>query len=131
MKKVLFFLCSLGIFISYAQDNGTIRGNILDLEMNNEPLIFAHVQLQNTNISTQTNFHGNFELSNLKPGKYNLVIRYLGYETRIIPITLNESERKQIIEGLVAKKLDFEDIHPDLVTKDAPAEGKYGERKKP
>ena len=124
-------MCTFSIFISYAQENGSIRGNILDLEMNNEPLIFAHIQLQDTNISTQTNFHGNFELSNLAPGDYNLVVRYLGYETRIIPITLNENESIELKEGLSAKKLDFEDFHPDLETKVSSAEGKYGERKKP
>jgi len=99
--------------------------------MNNEPLIFAHVQLQDTNVSTQTNFHGNFELSNLKPGDYNLVIRYPGYEPRIIPVSLKESGRIAIHEGLNTKKLNLQDIDFDLATKSSAAEGKYGTRKKP
>ncbi|MBT8320295.1 MAG: carboxypeptidase-like regulatory domain-containing protein [Eudoraea sp.] len=129
MKKIVFFLGIFCTFLSYAQNNGTINGNILDLEMNNEPLIMAYVELQNTNIRTETNFHGNFELNNIKPGDYNLVIRYLGYETRIIPVSLKESRQINIVEGLLAKKLDLQETELDIVTKETATEGKFGAKK--
>lgn len=97
--------------------------------MNNEPLILAYVELQNTNIRTETNFHGNFELNNIKPGDYNLVIRYLGYETRIIPVSLKESGQINIVEGLLAKKLDLQETELDIVTKETATEEKFRAKK--
>ncbi len=131
MKKIVFLLCLFCTLLSYTQNNGTIGGNVIDLEVNNEPLIYADIKLQNTDISTQTNFHGNFELSNVAPGDYNLVIHYLGYETRIIPISLKKSERIEIKTGLAALKIEFGKLNLDVVSEDPPAEGRSGERKRP
>ncbi len=49
-------------------------------------MLFAHVQIKNTPISVQTNFHGNFEITGIDPGNYTLLVSYLGYETIEIPI---------------------------------------------
>ena len=117
--------------LAYGQDNASIRGNITDLETSNEPLIFADIQLQNTDFSAQTNFHGNFELNNVKAGNYTLVVRYLGYETRFIPIKLEGSEHLEIKMGLSAKRPDFEELDLDIVSKDTSVEAKYGTKKKP
>ncbi|MCX2718718.1 carboxypeptidase-like regulatory domain-containing protein [Lentiprolixibacter aurantiacus] len=131
MKKTLFLFFTCSVFLNYAQENASIKGNIIDLEVNNEPLIFADIYLQNTNISTRTNFHGNFELNNVNPGNYTLVVRYLGYDTRFIPIYLKESERLEINTGLSAKRPDFEELDLDSVSKDTSVEAKYKTDKKP
>ena len=131
MTKILFLFFTFSVFLNYAQDNASIKGNIIDLEVNNEPLIFADIYLENTNISTQTNFHGNFELNNVNPGNYTLVVRYLGYDTRFIPISLKERERIEINTGLSAKRPDFEELDLDSVSKDTSVEAKYKTDKKP
>ena len=131
MTKILFLFFTFSVFLNYAQDNASIKGNIIDLEVNNEPLIFADIYLENTNISTQTNFHGNFELNNVNPGNYTLVVRYLGYDTRFIPISLKERERIEINTGLSAKRPDFGELDLDTVSKDTSVEAKYKTDKKP
>ncbi len=60
-----------------------IRGKIYN-ELNNEAIVFANVVIQGTTTGTVTDEAGNFELTGLPPGFYNLQISYLGFETKII-----------------------------------------------
>ncbi len=62
---------------------GKITGKIFD-KNNNEPLIGSVVLIQGTTIGTQTNFDGEYELSNLNPGTYKLVFKYVSYETKVV-----------------------------------------------
>ena len=94
----------------FSQQQGAVMGTILDKEMNNEPMLFAHVQIKNTPISIQTNFHGNFEIQDINPGNYTLVVSYLGYETLEIPISIEENKITQVINELESKKISLEDI---------------------
>ena len=59
---------------------GTITGKILDLEMNNEPLLGATVAVKGTVNGTQTDFDGNYLLE-LDAGIYILEFSYVGYKT--------------------------------------------------
>lgn len=73
--------------------NGVIKGMVLDLEANNEPLAFSTVTVKETNTSTTTNIDGTFTF-NLKPGIYTLVYNFVGYETvevENIKVTLDEA----------------------------------------
>ena len=80
--------------ISFAQ-NATVSGQILDKEMNNEPLPFATVLIKETKQNTVTDANGNYSIS-IQPGSYTLVISYLGYVTKEIPFTLITGENKNI-----------------------------------
>ncbi|MBT2163483.1 carboxypeptidase-like regulatory domain-containing protein [Zobellia barbeyronii] len=110
MKKTLFFLafiCTLNLF---AQEQGAIRGTIFDMEMNNEPLLFAEVQIKDTKFKTQTNFRGNFEISNVEPGDYILKVTFLGYESFEVPVEIVASNTLEITQGLKAKTLSLSDM---------------------
>lgn len=79
--RLLFILTFLWTgFVAHA---GVIQGNVYD-EINNEAIIGANVVVQGTTIGTSTDIDGNFIIENLAPGLYNLVISYLGYETKTI-----------------------------------------------
>ena len=106
MKKLLFaFFFVLICATSFAQKGG-IWGNISDFEMDNEPLIFAQVDLEGTSKSVQTNFHGNFEFSDVVPGNYTLKISYLGYETLEVPVVVENERITRLERKLKARKLD-------------------------
>lgn len=62
---------------------GKIVGKIFD-KTNNEPLIGSVVLIDGTSIGTQTNFDGEYEISNLNPGTYKLVFKYVSYETKVV-----------------------------------------------
>ena len=105
MKKLLFaFFFVLICATSFAQKGG-IWGNISDYEVNNEPLIFAQVEIEGTTKSVQTNFHGNFEFSDLTPGNYTLKISYLGYETLEVPVLVENERITRLERKLKARKL--------------------------
>ena len=105
MKKIVFVLALLSTLTLTAQKKGSVSGKILDLEMNSEPLPFANVGLKNTLFKTQTNLHGNFELVDITPGNYTLVVSFLGYKTVELPIAVIESQATKIQKGLQAKTL--------------------------
>ncbi len=78
MRKLIvlsFFLVAGNIA---AQSKGVIIGKIIDLEVNNEPVLFANIQLKSTPITAHTNFNGNFEIKNLSPGAYTLLVSIAG-----------------------------------------------------
>jgi len=110
MKNILLiglFLFSSGLF---SQTLGGIQGNVSDKTMNNEPLLMANVQVKGHEAIAQTNFNGNFEITNLTAGTHTLVISYLGYETIEVPVTINENAVSTIVANLSALQFDLDDV---------------------
>lgn len=110
MKNLALVLSILFTTLLFSQKQGSVIGTILDKEMNNEPLLFAHVQMKNSPKSVQTNFHGNFEIPDIDPGNYTLVVSYLGYETLEIPVSIEENKTTQVISELESIKISLQDI---------------------
>ncbi|MBI9072591.1 MAG: TonB-dependent receptor [Melioribacteraceae bacterium] len=77
---VLFILvlCS----VSYGQ-TGKISGNVKDAKTG-EPLIQANVFIEGTHYGAATDFEGDFSIINVPPGKYNLLVRMLGFATFVM-----------------------------------------------
>lgn len=107
MKKVIFCLLMLIASFSYAQTAGTVSGKILDSEMYNEPLLMATVTIKNTDWTTQTNFNGNFEITDIPSGAYVLEISFLGYENVALPIEIKAGEKTEIYQSVKARSLPF------------------------
>jgi len=91
MKNFLFFITVLFTSSLFAQSQGSIKGFVTDEAMNNEPLLMANIQIKGESTTTQSNFHGNYEISDLKPGKYTLVMSYLGYENKEVIVDVKEN----------------------------------------
>ena len=68
--------------LSYAQEEGTIRGKILD-EATGEPMMFCNIVVAGTGTGSQTDMDGNFEFQ-LPTGIYTLESSYVGYATKTI-----------------------------------------------
>lgn len=79
LKKIIlqFLFLFLSIF-SFAQFN--IEGKITNNE-NEDPLPRANIQVEDTYLATSSNVDGQYELTNIKPGKYVLKVSYVGFET--------------------------------------------------
>ncbi len=63
--------------------SGLIRGSVTD-EVTNAPIPFATVVLQGSSTGTTTDFDGNFELGGVPAGTANIVVSFVGYESRTI-----------------------------------------------
>ncbi len=110
MKNVFVLLTLLIAVGTAAQDLGVVKGNIVDIEANNEPLLLAKVRLKNTAWSTQTNFNGNFEMVNVTPGKYIAEVSFLGYETLEIPVEVSKNKVTRLEKGLKAQTLSLGEL---------------------
>ncbi|MBS1521855.1 MAG: carboxypeptidase-like regulatory domain-containing protein [Bacteroidetes bacterium] len=86
----LFILLLLCFAVNiYAQDRYTISGVVKD--NNGQTLPGATVFLTNTKIITACNASGEFSLSNVSSGTYQLVAKMIGFAPEILPLTLNNS----------------------------------------
>lgn len=110
MKYIILFGTLLFTSLLFSQESGIVAGTIMDKEVFNEPLIFADVRLKNTPKKVQTNFRGNFQITDVPPGSYTIVITYLGYEKVEIPVIVEKEEVTRITQVLSAKKLSMEDM---------------------
>ena len=76
-----FFLtfCALFLLSLSGYGQGMIRGKITNA-VNNQPVAFANVLLINTELGAITDEEGNYEISNVPPGLYNVRASYVGYK---------------------------------------------------
>ena len=116
MKKYIFILTMLFCQIALAQEKGTIKGTLLDKEMNNEPLSFAGVLIKGTTIGTETDIDGNYILT-VDPGSYTLVFSFLGYQQLELNVVVKSNEittANAILEA--SKGLALEEVKLRAVT---------------
>lgn len=110
MKNILFIGAFLFTTSLFSQNQGGIKGSISDKAMNNEPLLMANVQIKGDDTVIQTNFHGNYEISNLEPGTYTLVVSYLGYEHEEVAVVIEENRIAKIDTQLSPIQISFGDV---------------------
>ena len=105
MNKITFLLAFLFALNILAQDKGSISGKVLDMGLNNEPMLMAHVALKDHSQKVETNFHGNFEFKDIPVGEHTLVVGYAGYETVEIPVHIAKDKTSRIRCGLYQKTI--------------------------
>lgn len=110
MKNLLALSFLLISAVVFSQDKGALQGQITDMEMNGDPLLFANVTLKNTPLNKQTNLHGNFNISDIAPGSYTMVVSYLGYEDLEFQVLIEADKTTFVQKGLHAKSIDMESI---------------------
>ncbi len=93
-----YTLVLIGLFFSiqtYSQRN-TLSGIITDSETK-EPIAFANVFFANTRIGVSSDAEGKFSLTGFAPGKYDLTVTFIGYNTYQQSLEFNDSEYKLTI----------------------------------
>lgn len=80
--KRLFLILSFIPSIVFAGITGKLSGTVKDAQ-NNEPLIGANIILEGTDFGAASNVKGEFVILNIPPGKYNVKVSYIGYESLI------------------------------------------------
>lgn len=111
MKTYLILVFSLFTLASIAQENGSIVGKLTDKELNNDPLPFANVLIKGTTQGTTSDFDGLFEIADVEPGTYTLVISFLGYETLEVPNVVVELDKiTEVNAGLGASSVGLDEV---------------------
>lgn len=96
--RIFFMLImtqSFYLHLSAQTKNFTLTGIIK--QANNAPLRNATVQIENLELTTQTNFQGAFAFYNLPSGNYNLTITSVGFAPQQITVSLPSQQPIEII----------------------------------
>ncbi|MCB9082393.1 MAG: TonB-dependent receptor [Lewinellaceae bacterium] len=76
--RLIICLLSLGLTSLLTAQNGIIRGKVTD-RLTNEPVAFANVVIPSLNTGATTDENGQYEISNLQPGLYDLTVSFVGF----------------------------------------------------
>lgn len=101
----LFSFCLLlANLSSYAQGNSSITGTVFD-SLSQRPVEFANVALARLGSPTPIDGticdeSGEFTLNKVEVGEYQLMISFIGFETRVISVTISD-KRQDINVGTV------------------------------
>ena len=79
----LLLTALFGVISSASAHGGVVSGRLFNA-LNNEPLAFGTVRLQDSPYGSFTDSTGKFEIRGIEPGLYNFEARYTGFETQII-----------------------------------------------
>ena len=82
---VVFVLCVLVTMGSAFAQRGRIAGSVVEKGTNNQ-LIGANVSIVGTNIGAATDNQGEFIIANVPPGNYQVIARFIGYESVEKPV---------------------------------------------
>ncbi len=90
-------------------NTGTIAGSVYDKETG-DPLVGANVFLKNTNYGAATDDNGMFFIERVPPGKYTVVVNYLGYTKKSVDITLDAGDKVKLNFPLQQSLMDLDAI---------------------
>jgi TonB-dependent receptor len=103
-----------------AAPSGKISGSVSDSQ-DKKPLPGANVFLQGTKLGASSDLNGKFVIPIVPTGRYKLVVRYIGYQTKTIDIVVGaDQELKEVIA------LDPEAVQGEVIVVTAQAEGQLG-----
>lgn len=83
MKNVNFLLAFLLFSSAIYSQNGSIQGKVSD-QVSNVSIPFVSVVLQGATTGASSDLDGNYVLSGLEPGLYNVVFSSIGYKTKTV-----------------------------------------------
>ncbi|MFA8450398.1 MAG: TonB-dependent receptor domain-containing protein [Bacteroidales bacterium] len=97
MKRIYLILFILSLFsLKAIAQEASIRGKVID-KSNGEELIGATVLIEGTSIGCSVDLEGNYNLSKIKPGKYNIRCQYIAYEAETMKDVYIEAGENETI----------------------------------
>ncbi len=116
---LLLSLCIVGQ--AFAGAFGQIKGKITD-KNSKEPLIGVSVQIKGTTVGALTDLDGNYIIPRVEPGKYELLITYIGYaKVEVTDVTVNADLTAEVNQALeqsaVEQKAQVVKAKRDVISK--------------
>ncbi len=117
-KKIFSTLVwMVGLVGIVSAQTGVLKGKITN-QFTNEPIGFANVLIEGTNLGTTSDFDGNYEIENVPPGTYDITASFIGfnsvtqYEIQILTARPGEvnfelTETASDLEEVVVKAAPF------------------------
>lgn len=109
IRLVAIIFCII-ISQNLSAQSGRIKGRVADA-LSNEPVMFANILVVGTDKGETTDIDGNYEISGLEPGVYDLAFSYVGYkEQTIYEVQVNSSRPTMIDVALETTAEELEEI---------------------
>jgi outer membrane cobalamin receptor len=107
MRKILLhiLLCQFPL-LAFSQ--GALQGTIVD--ENGTPLIGAHISIREIGLRQIADASGKFQFHHLTPGKYNIEISFIGYESKESIIQIQEGIITQLNISLKSGAIQLSDV---------------------
>jgi len=97
MFRIPAFFCLLLFIPLSLLSQRTIQGRVVAAS-NKEPVPGSSVFISNTSYGTVTSKDGSFEIADIPPGKYDLIISSVGYETNVYSFSTDQLPLKLRVE---------------------------------
>ncbi|MDP1676053.1 MAG: TonB-dependent receptor [Bacteroidota bacterium] len=124
VRQMRFFFCISFLAVTYlnAGTTGKISGRITD-KSTGEGLVGASIQIEGTTRGTVCDPDGYYSLINLSPGKYTLIIRFIGYHNitvRDIEVNVDLTAKRdvQLVPDNIQMDVVLVQADVPIVTKD-------------
>ncbi|WP_298532565.1 carboxypeptidase-like regulatory domain-containing protein [uncultured Algibacter sp.] len=118
MKGFIYTILFLITATTFAQESGTINGQLLDIESNNAPLLYGRILIKETGSKVLSDENGLFKFGNLEEGTYTLVGSFTGYETQEIKIEVTSNTSTTITFNLAASTISLDDLMTTIASTD-------------
>jgi len=104
----------------YAQDHGRVFGSVADT---NGKLPGASVSVQELEYTTETDLQGEFSLNSIPPGKYTVIVSYLGHSDLVYEVEVLSGQVNNL--GTLTFTTDSEELQGIVITSyQAPSQAK-------
>ena len=91
------------------QQVSTIRGKVVDAETN-QPLVFAGIAVQGSNVATVTNLDGEFTLKLTGNETGNLEFSYVGYKNKVMALDDMKTNGQRNVIGLETAMIPIKEV---------------------
>jgi Fe(3+) dicitrate transport protein len=98
-----------------AAQAGSIQGTIT-LANTHDPLVAVNVYLNKTTIGTITNALGEYTLTDVPPGEYQLMVSAIGFGQKAIPVEVKNGNTVSVSTGLTETATDLPPIVVESIT---------------
>ncbi len=111
LLSLLFILFPLfAVHLCFSQTNGILRGRVTD-EKSGQPLPFVNIVVKEAGTGAATTDDGMYEIRNLAPSVYTVIISIVGYETQTRNgITISAGEATTLDASLVSRSVQIGDV---------------------
>ena len=108
-KKFFCIISLLLISAMYVSAQGQIQGTIKD-SLTADEMFGANITLKNTSLGAATDINGKYVINAIPPGSYTLVVRYIGFRSKEVPVEIKKDSKLEINFLLTAEAIKGEEV---------------------
>ena len=110
VKRIFLIFFTLLLILPAFSQNGIIKGKLTD-GITNEPVAFANVVISGSSKGAVSDVDGNYEITGLEPGLYDVLATYIGFnELTIYEIQVTNSKPAIVNFELEASVEEIEEV---------------------